>query len=127
MVPIVLYSANNWLSYAITERYYQGEHYVWCAPVFDARSRYAKDWHVPPTSSPFEIFKGLSEEVRRGDRHSAKIAQNKIGIIRGASFKRGAGKIAEAQEKEISAIVDTAETADFRPLLYVIPYHYGSC
>ena len=71
--------------------------------------------------------KGFQKRFVGGDRHSAKIAQNKIGIIRGASFKRGAGKIAEAQEKEISAIVDTAETADFRPLLYVIPYHYGSC
>ncbi|MGB2602072.1 MAG: hypothetical protein WBC78_00655, partial [Candidatus Sulfotelmatobacter sp.] len=71
-VPIVLYSANSWLSYAIAERYYNGEHYVWCTPAFDARSRYSQEWHVPPTSSPFEIYNSLSEEVRRGDRHSAK-------------------------------------------------------
>ena len=67
-VPIVLYSANSWLSYVIAERYYHGEHYVWCTPAFDARSHFAQEWHVPPTSSPFEIYKSLSEEVRRGDR-----------------------------------------------------------
>jgi len=122
-VPIVLYSANSWLAYAIAERYCNGEHYVWCTPAFDARSRYAQEWHVPPTSSPFEIYKSLSEEVRRGDRHTAKIAQNRIGIARGASVRRGAGAITEAQEKEIAAIVDAAETGDFRPLIYVIPYH----
>jgi hypothetical protein len=31
--------------------------------------------------------------------------------------------ITDAQEKEIEAIVHAAETADFRPLIYVIPYH----
>jgi hypothetical protein len=31
--------------------------------------------------------------------------------------------ITEEQEKEIAAIVDGAETSDFRPLIYVIPYH----
>src|SRR5271168_3001621 len=116
-VPIVLYSANSWLSYVIAERYYHGEHYVWCTPAFDARSHFAQEWHVPPTSSPFEIYKSLSEEVRRGDRHSAKIAQNRIGIARGASVRRSAGMITEEQEKEITAIVDAAETGDFRPLI----------
>jgi hypothetical protein len=122
-VPIVLYSANSWLAYAIAERYFNGEHHVWCTPAFDARSPYARDWHVPPTSSPFEIYKSLAEEVRRGDRHSAKIAQNRIGIARGANVRRGAGLITEVEEKEIASIVDAAETADFRPLIYVIPYH----
>lgn len=125
-VPIILYSATSWLAYTIAERYYNGEHYVWCAPVFDPSSPYAHQWHVPPTSSPSEIYKGLVEEVKRRDRHSAKIAQNKIAIIRGASVKRGAGVITKAQEKEIVAIVNAAEIADFAPLLYVIPYQLVS-
>jgi len=120
--PLILYSANTWLSYAIAERYYNGEHYVWCTPAFDGGSPHAAAWHVPPTSSPFEIYKGLFEEVRRGDRHSAAIARNKVGILRGASVKRGAGTITDSQEKEIASILDSAETRDFRPLIYVIPY-----
>jgi hypothetical protein len=121
-VPIILYSVNSWLAYRISENYYDSEHYVWCAPVFDARSQYARDWHVPPTSSPSEIYNGLVEDVRRRDRHSAKIAQNKIGIIRGANVKRSLGIITKMQEKEIAAVVKAAETADFAPLIYVIPY-----
>jgi hypothetical protein len=101
----------------VAERYYRAEHFVWCAPVFDARSPYAKEWHLPPTSSPSEIYRGLMEEVKRRDRHSAKIAQNKIGIIRGASVKRAEGIITKAQEKEIVAVVNAAETADFAPLI----------
>jgi hypothetical protein len=125
-IPIVLYSATSWLAYTVAERYYGAKHFVWCAPVFDASSLYAREWHVPPTSSPSEIYKGLMEEVKRRDRHSAKIAQNKIGIIRGASVKRSAGVITKAQEKEIVAVVKAAETADFAPLLYVIPYQLVS-
>lgn len=121
-VPIILYSATSWLAYTVAQRYYNAEHYVWCAPVFDARSPYAREWHVPPTSSPSEIYRGLMEEVKRRDRHSAKIAQNKIGIVRGASVKRADGVITKAQEKEIVAAVEAAETADFAPLLYVMPY-----
>jgi hypothetical protein len=68
----------------------------------------------------------LLEEVKRRDRHSAKIAQNKIGIIRGASVKRSDGIITRAEEKEIVAAVKAAETADFAPLLYVIPYQLVS-
>jgi hypothetical protein len=121
-LPIVLYSANSWLAYKIGERYYGGEHYAWCAPVFDGRTSSAGGWYLPPTSSPAEIYSGLREEVRRGDRHSAKIDQNKIGIIYGASVKRRTGIVSEKQEKEIALIVEAAERADFRPLLYVIPY-----
>ncbi|HTS34194.1 MAG TPA: hypothetical protein VMH04_00905 [Candidatus Solibacter sp.] len=80
-------------------------------------------YHVPPTSSPYEIYKGLYEEVSRGDRHSAGVARNKVGILRGASVKRGAGVISDAQEKEIASIIGSAETRDFKPLIYVIPYH----
>jgi hypothetical protein len=28
--PLVLYSTNTWLAYAISERYYRGLHYAWC-------------------------------------------------------------------------------------------------
>ena len=80
----------------------------------------------PRPSSPAEIYRGLKEEVERGDRHSAKVAQNKVGIIRGASVKRSQGIVTKAQEKEIAAVVKAAETADFAPLLFVIPYHLVS-
>jgi hypothetical protein len=121
--PIVLYSVNSWLAFSIAERYYSGQHYVWCAPIFDGRSPFTRSWFLPPTSSPAEIYSSLKEEVRRRDRHSAKIAQNRVGIVRGATIKKKAGVINDGQEAQIVSIVDAAELADFRPLVYVIPYH----
>ncbi|HEY6351300.1 MAG TPA: hypothetical protein VI636_17995 [Candidatus Angelobacter sp.] len=120
--PLLLYSANTWLSYRIAEYYYRQEHHIWCAPVFDSRSIGSIDMVLPPTSSPFEIYRSLYEETRRGDRHSSKIATNKLGILQGAKTKRSARVITLKQEKEITTIVESAEVSDFRPLLYIMPF-----
>lgn len=82
--PKVFYSTNTWLAYAISERYYQNIHYVWYSPCFDPRSRFSYNIMNPPSSSPCEIFKNLTEDVNRRDRHSAKIDANRIGIMNGA-------------------------------------------
>lgn len=120
--PLILYSTNTWLAYSIAQRYYKESHYVWCAPVFDATTFPRLATVIPPTSSPAEIYRNLFHEVSRGDRHSDKIKQNKIGIIRGASIRKSSGQISDVIEKDIVAIVDSAETRDFRPLLFVIPF-----
>lgn len=120
--PLVLYSANTWLAYMIAQRYYGQIHYAWCTPDFDPRSLAFTDASVPPTSSPLEVYRNLAEEVRRGDLHSAKIKENKVGVLRGATAKYAQGKIGDDQRKEIAEIVDAVQTRDFRPLLYVIPY-----
>ena len=122
ITPVVLYSTNTWLAYIISQEYYNGVHYVWCTPYFDPRSQTSLDVAVPPTSSPYEIYHSLHEEVVRGDRHSAKIRDNKAGILRGATAKREAGVITEQQESEIVSIVEQAQLTDYKPLLYVIPY-----
>ncbi len=84
---IVLYSANTWLAYNIAERYYQGEHYVWCTPFFDSNVS-GPGYTVAPTSSPKEIYINLYKETTRGDRHSSKIADNKVGILKGQPIKK---------------------------------------
>jgi hypothetical protein len=119
---LILYSANTWPAYMIAERFYAGEHYVWCTPYFDSRQTSLRTSAVPPTSNPAEIYQNLYEEVRRGDRHSSKIKENRIGILRGAAIKKDQGIITDKQSKDIAAILDRAETRDFRPLIYVIPY-----
>lgn len=106
----------------IAEKYYKAEHYVWCTPIFDARSVAAYGSIVPPTSSPAEIYKNLHEEVRRGDRHSAKISENKAGVLRGATFQNKTGLITADALKEIKALVTQSQIQDYRPLLYVIPF-----
>lgn len=121
-MTLILYSTNTWLGYIISQKYYGGVHYIWCTPDFYTNNQSGIDTTTPPTSTPYEILISLREEVRRGDRHSAKIKENKIGLLRGASFKKGQGVITQEQEDEISQIINNAEIRDFRPLLFVIPY-----
>jgi hypothetical protein len=121
--PLALYSTATWLGFSINQRYYGGVHYVWCTPHFDPRSPFLGIASaVPPTSSPRAIYESLFAEVEAGDRHSAKIAQNRLGIQRGADVQFRSGTITEGARDEIIAIVEAAEVRDFRPLLLVIPF-----
>jgi len=121
--PLVLYSANTWLAYTIAERFYGGKHYVWCAPFFDSESSPNYQKTNPPSSSPSKICRELFEAASSGDRHSAKVEENRSGILKGVKEKKKAGIITNREAKDIEKIVKRAETADFRPLVYVIPYH----
>jgi hypothetical protein len=123
-MPLVLYSVNTYLAYMINERYYGSKHYVWCSEVFDARANHhlGRYSSIPPTSNPYEIYHNLYEEVKRGDRHSAKIEANRKRILGGAKIKLEAGVINQEQYDEIEKIVKSVEISDFRPILYVIPY-----
>jgi hypothetical protein len=118
----VLYSTSTFLAYHIARRYYRDVHYAWCSPIFDVRSVNRLGPAVPPTSSPCEIYWNLHEESGRGDRHSARIADNRAGIIRGAQYKRKSDVIDEDTESDIIQATGMAEARDFRPVLFVIPY-----
>jgi len=119
---LVLYSTNTWIAFNIAERYFGGIHYVWCTPHFHCVHSGGLIYTVPPTSSPWEIYVALSKETGGRDRHSSKIKETKVGILKGAAYKKETGVITQAQEEEIRAVIDSAETMDFRPLLYIIPF-----
>jgi hypothetical protein len=119
--PLLLYSASTWLAFTIAERFYGGVHYVWCSPFYDAATA-ARHLSIPPSSSPAEIYWRLEEDTRRGDRHSAAVQQSRNGVRRGAQAQRDAGVVTDSQLSEIRLIVKTAETREFRPVLYVIPF-----
>ena len=120
--PIVLYSTTTLLAFKIAQGYYNDIHFAWCTHVFDGRERSDLESGVPPTSSPYEIYLGLQQEVQRGDRHSAKIPENRAGILRGAAAKLKTGVIGKLQEEEIGAIVQAADLSYFKPLIFVIPF-----
>lgn len=119
--PLILYSTNTWLAFAIAERYYGGIHFAWCSPFFrpDAAVSSAA---APPTAIPGEIYDGFFEHVSRGDQHSPWIARNKIGILNGAEVKYASGVIDIPEWDNIKWTVEKAEIRDFRPLVFVIPF-----
>jgi hypothetical protein len=121
MKHLVMYSTNTRLAYMLNQKYYKEQHYVYCCPYFDASQVSALEQGTPPSSSPSELLRDLAAEAVRSDRHGARIALNKAGLRRGAVAKLAAGVITSEQQSEILQIVDLAEAALFRPLLYVIP------
>lgn len=120
--PTLLYSANTWLAYTISQTYYGGEHYVWCNPHLNSRWLPAGLAPLPPSSSPGDIYLALHADIQGGDLHSAKVEQNRDGIRNGARIKHTAGIITAAELEDIEKTVNRSGLRDFRPLLYVIPF-----
>jgi len=111
-----LYSVNTWLSFKIAEQYYRNKHYVWCSPHFNAIGI------NPPSSDPCEIYNGFYKDVVGKDKHSAKISQNRSGLINGAEIKHKSGVITDEEKLDIVQIISESEIEDFRPLIFVIPF-----
>lgn len=61
-------------------------------------------------------------DVKRGDLHSANVERLWKNILDGAAAKFKSGEISKVQYKEVGKILEGALLADFRPLLYIIPY-----
>ncbi len=120
--PLLLYSTNTLLAYHLNQTYYGELHYVWCSAIFGASNILAPYRPNPPSSSPQEIYDSLLKDIANGDKHSAKIKQNRAGLRRGANFKHTKGEISDEQRLEIFDKVRLAQIADLKPLLYLIPY-----
>jgi len=116
---LLLYSTNTWLAWAIANRYYQGRHWIWCSPFYRPNGTTAAGF--PPSAIPGSIYDRLYEDVVNGDTHSAWVAQNRVGLMKGAECKQREGLISEPQKLEIFSIVRDAHVTNFKPLLYVIP------
>lgn len=119
---LFLFSTNPWISFVIGEEFYPTGHFVWCSSIFDSAMISKFMAPAPPTSTPKDIYLSLLAEVSRRDRHSLKIANLREGLIRGAQERHSASEISDKCLEEIKEMVVEAETADFRPLLYVISY-----
>jgi len=120
--PLFLYSTNTLIAQRIGRQFYKDVHFVWCTSIFDGRKVPETQPGVPPSSSPCEIYEQLHKDVKRRDKHSSKIRENRAGILRGAGLKRKAKRIAPRQEKLIVEMVEGADIAEFEPLIYVIPF-----
>jgi len=116
----VVYSTITFLAHNVNLKYYGGAHYLWCTPYFGIAPS-PTNYTVPPTSSPFEIYRTLSREVSGSEMHSQKIDLNRVGIVRGAEIMRGREIITERQLIEIQEVARRAPNDMFRPLLCVIP------
>jgi|ERR1700761_230034 len=123
MSGLLLYSTNVFLKFHIQQQYRGDIHYVWCSENFDSRTvaAYSPGSLVPPSSNPADIYRSLLDDVKRADRHSAKIAAQKASFEKLASMWLTAGEINASQKDEIIYLVENAGINHWRPLLYVIP------
>lgn len=112
METILFYSTNTKLAYDIAEKYFNQQHYIWCAPEFDIN---------PPSSNPRELFIRLRDDVEKLDHHSSKIRENKAGLRRAVLRKKVEGLIDEKTYFELLRIIKNADIDQFKPLIYIIP------
>lgn len=119
---VLYYSTSTKLAHHINTLFY-GQHFLWCAPVFDPLSLDALDPRrkIPVSSSPKNIYKRYTEDVEGEDTHSKLIEQNRQGIKNGALYKLKEKVITKREFAQINVMVDKASFADFRPILYLIP------
>ena len=122
-MSLFYYSTNTYLSYFISKNFYNGNFYVWCAPVFDPTSLDHLNplRRIPSSSSPFKIYQDLKAEIATGDLHSSKIAANRSGLKKGALIAKNDGIIDNDELTKINYIIDNAILTDFKPMLYLIP------
>jgi len=120
---LLFYSTNTKIAFYIAEQFYNSEHYVWCAPVYNPEKLEAYDFRkkIPVSSSPYKIYKNLLDDVNSNDKHSSKINQNRDGLKKGAAIMFEKGIIDKNDFARIVNIVDSAEINEFTPLIYLIP------
>lgn len=119
-----LYSTNPFIKLIINERFRKDLHYVWCGEHFDSKKHgsYSSVALTAPSSDPCVIYKQLADDVSRGDQHSAKIVQMRASLENLAVTWRNNGEITPEEAEEIVYMVKQAPFANWRPLVYVIPY-----
>ena len=120
--PKLLYSASTLAAYRISKKYFRDLHYVWCSPEFGSPPLGGVLTSNPPTSRPFYRYKALQKESQAGDLHSAFIADQKAGLRKGAVEKCKAKLISRKERDEIIAAIEKLSPADFKPLIYVMPF-----
>jgi hypothetical protein len=121
---LLFYSTNTYLSHQINQRFYKGQHYVWCSPSFNpALLDILHPWHsMQASSSPHDIYLNYRNDATSAvDQQSPFAAKNKLGIKRGARIRLYNKEITEHQYQSIVYAVDNAPPLHYRPLLYVIP------
>jgi len=125
MPGLLLYSTNVALKHHIQQSFRGDVHYVWCSESFDptAENRYTAGGMVPPSSSPFAIYRRLKEAVQRNDTHDDKIEAQRGSFMKLAVDWHAAGEITEEQRVDIHYMATTAPLTHWRPLVYVIPRH----
>lgn len=121
----LLYSTNNKIKLMINERFRKDVHYVWCATCFDASKQgaYSIAAKAAPSSDPYQIYKQLSQDARKGDRHSSKIAEQRLSVTNLAAEWKKKGEISDLEAEEIAYIANESLPSEWAPLLYVIPFH----
>jgi hypothetical protein len=107
----------------IQERFRGDIHYVWCSELCDSKSAgvYSSAALIPPSSNPADIYRELQRDVKGKDKHSAKISEQKMSLLKLAVDWENAKEISSDERDEIIYLTEHASFDEWRPLLYVIP------
>jgi hypothetical protein len=104
--------------------YLGGQHFAWCSPVFSGEKlgRYMIGANQPPSSDPSSIYQSLSKAIERSDGHDPKIISQRATLSALAVEWHTNGRITADDRDDIVTILSMATFAEWKPLIYVIPY-----
>jgi hypothetical protein len=122
MAAQILYSTNTRMKLLIAEKYRKDVHYAWCGDCFDSSKvgAYSMQALTAPSSDPCAIYKQLSLDVQRSDKHSSKIKEQKLSLAKLAVDWKTKGEISTEDEEEIIYMMEHSDFSYWKPLLYVI-------
>lgn len=122
MQELFLYSTNVFLKLHIQDTYRNGVHYAWCSESFDSGtlSKHSSGYYVPPSSNPLDIYRQLADDIRRQDKHSSKISEQRAGIVSRANRWARNGEISDDDKKDIIYLAKHGAFEVWRPQLYVV-------
>jgi hypothetical protein len=125
MATHFLYSTNPFIKYYIQREWRGDVHFVWCSEFFDSHRApsYSSAASVPASSNPLDIYRDLVGAVRGGDRHNAKINDQRQKLVSRAAQWHADGEIDESARDEIVWLATNAALDVWRPLIYLIPRH----
>lgn len=123
MSPLLLWSAGSLVRYKVNQRYF-GHHFVWCSPAFEAAalSRNSIGSQIAASSDPATLYRRLHADVTSRDRHSNEIIRQKQSIKAAALRHMANNHISAERAAEVATFVDVADSSDWRPVIYVIPF-----
>lgn len=111
-MAFLYYSAQTTLAHRISERYFKGKFFVYCAEVYDSEN--------PDSSSPAKVYQVLRAIAEKGDRGHPKFDDHKQSLKAVALDQFVKGNLNQDEYDAMIWEIKQAETRDFAPIIYLI-------
>lgn len=111
-MSFLYYSTQSILAHRISERYFKGKFFVYCAEAYDPQN--------PASSSPAQLYQLFRMIAETDDRGNPKVVDHKTKLKANARRMLAEGKLRREEYDELVWEINYARAHDFAPILYLI-------